>query len=251
MTHVYAVFDPNIRGSTRGPSLSIDKVTYSSRIVPVPQPLISKARLRSMVMSNEAYNICDYSPYGLKNNTIMMNGSPVDITPGVYNVTTLVDTLEDLLVAIEPTITVTVDTLTFRMTIAAAVPFTLGFPDTSPYVELGFPLDYSVTADIHTGSNPINLSGPRSIYVNIPQFVTNDVVQYGTRTFTFIYPLTDAFPSESQLNWLNAGKTEALLQYGGIITQVTIELYFTRDGIVWPYIANSMTSYQLMIELIP
>ncbi len=194
--------------------------------------------------------ICDYASYGgLQNNQLTVNGTKYGLPTGDYDAATFAAALVATLNATSiGTFVATVDPSTLILTITCSAVFTIDFPADSPYVEMGVPLNYSSTGMTFTGVGPINLSGPRSIYLRIREFRSNHEVMYGGVGVHFCYPLTSSWASESQLNWLNAGKIDCPLQQG-IITRMTLELYFTRAGYLWPYMANELTSYQLMLEL--
>jgi hypothetical protein len=202
-----------------------------------------------MVIQNQAYNICNYAPYGLRNNVVTINGVDYSIPVGNYTATDLISTLTTLFDAIVGAGTIiTLDPLTLILTIQPVAPTTLTFGPNSPYVEMGFAQGTVGPSVSLVGVTQINLSGPPNLLINIPELQTGSLIYYNLSPFCFCYPLTGQSPSLSQLNWLNAGKTECPINIDQIY-QLTVELWFTRDGKLWRYVSDPRASYQLMLEM--
>jgi hypothetical protein len=236
--------------SERPPSGGIDTIVYPSTTLGQIHRNFTNVGLRSFVVDNEYYNIVDDSPYGLQNNIITLNGNPITIPPGNYDANNLLIELLALFNVAGPGVyTGSFDAITMTFTFNSTVPFTLDFGATSPYLELGFALggSYGPAASI-TSIWPINLSGPPNILIQIPELTSGSIISYSTTAFAFMYPLTGSFPSLSQANWITAGKADCPLNGFNQIYQLTVRLFYTRDGKVWPYISWPRTSYQLLLE---
>lgn len=246
----FVVLDPNtVSADNRGPSGSIDTVRYVAKSLPILHKRVTNVGLRSMVISNQAYNICDYSPYGLKNNVVTINGVDYTLPVGNYTATDLASALVTIFdTALGVGTVITINPLTLVMTITPTVPATMTLGTTSPYVEMGFAQGTFGPAASFTGSTALNLSGPANLFIYIQELQTGSLLYYNSATFSFCYPLTDQFPSQSQLNWINAGKTECPINIDQIY-QLTVELWYTRDGVLWRYVSDPRASYQLMLEM--
>lgn len=222
---------------------------YLQDKLPILRGRTTNVRLRSLVLSNQAYNIADYSPYGLKNNVITMNGVDYTIPVGNYSDVDLLAEILSIFNAAGPGVyTGAIDPLTLIMSITSTIAYTLEFGPTSPYVEMGFDLGPLAAALTQTGTTQLNLSGPPNLLINIPELQTGSLIYYNLSPFCFCYPLTGQFSSQSQLNWINAGKTECPINIDQIY-QLTVELWFTRDGKLWRYVSDPRASYQLMLEM--
>lgn len=249
ITHV--VLDPRL-SSYRGRSGNIDQVRYDRTNLAMPQHRVSRMRIKSFVVQNQSWNIVDFgSVGGLTNNRLVLNGTPLTLPVGNYDAVSFLSAI----VALFNTAGVgvfngSIDPLTLVMTITCTLPFTLDFTaETSPYWEMGFPRTLAAPSVSVTGSYPINLSGPREIFINIREVTGDSYVFYGLTQFLFCYPLTGQSPSLSQLNVLDAGKLDCNIG-GQQVGSLTVELWFTRDGRVWPYMAYADTTYALMLEMI-
>lgn len=246
----FVILDPsNVSADNRGPSGSIDIVRYVQDTLPIMKKRVTNVRLRSMVISNQAYNIGDYAPYGLKNNVVTINGLDYTLPVGNYTASDLASALVTVFdTAVGPGTVVTINPLTLIMTITAVAPFVLSLGDNSPYYEMGFdkttfPLNASIS-----GTTAINLAGPVNLFINIPELQTGSLIYYNLAPFCFCYPLTNQFQSQSQLNWIDAGKTDCPINLDQIY-QMTVELWFSRDGVLWRYVSDPRASYQLMLEM--
>jgi len=248
-SRVYILLDPN-SVTDRPPSGGIDKIYYPQSTLTIPGRNFNNVGLRSLVLDNEYYNLVDDSPYGLKNNTITLNGVDYDITPANYDATTLLTYIIDLFNTTGTgTYAGSFNSETNRFTITCDNNFTLVFGPNSPYIELGFILGatYGPSTSI-TSVVPMNLSGPPNLLIYIPEIQTASLISYNGSPFHFMYPLTGSYPSLSQGSWLNLGKTDCGLVGMNQLYGLTVQLYFTRGGKIWPYIANSSTMYQMLLE---
>lgn len=243
------LLDPNTVPD-RPASGGIDRITYPIQSLVLPKENISSVNIRSIVLSNEYYNIVDDSPYGLQNNILTFNGSPAVLRVGNYNALTFAAMLDSILTGIGPGVfTSTFDDTTGFLTITSTVAFTLDFGPTSPYLEMGFlqGVSYGPALSL-TSVYPLNLSGPPNLLIRVPEIATSDLVYYSGQPFHYIYPLTQAYPSLSQGNLITLGKLECALVGWQKLYNLTVQIYYTRDGRVWPYISWPKTTYQLMLE---
>lgn len=247
----HVVLDPRL-SSQRGRSGNIDQVRYDRTNLGMPQHRISKIRIKSFVVQNQSWNIVNYGPVGgLTNNRLVLNGSPLSLPPGNYDAVSFISAIVALFNATGSGVyTGSIDPLTLLLTISCTLPFTLDFTrEDSPYWEMGFGRIATPPGVSFTGSYPINLSGPREIFINIPEVTGDSYIFYGLTPFLFCYPLTGQSPSLSQLNVLDAGKLDCVVG-SQQVASLTIQLWFTRDGQVWPYMAYADTTYALMLEMI-
>lgn len=234
----------------RPPSGGIDTIIFPQSSLTLPKRNFSNVKLLSFVIENEYYNIVDDQPYGLKNNEITLDGNPITIPPGNYNAENFLTTIIALFNLAGPGVfTGVYDSITMMFTISSTVPFQLDFGPFSPFLEMGYALGFSTGIVASTTSTqPLNLSGPPNILINIQEIMTSSLVYYSGSPYHFAIPLTLAFPSLSQTTWLQAGKIDCALTGFNQLYNLTVRLWYTRAGIIWPYVSWPGTSYQLMLE---
>lgn len=248
-SQTYLILDPTTV-SDRPPSGGIDTIVFRAKDFSLPKRNFTNIGLRSMVLDNEYYNIVDDAPYGLKNNVITLDGVDYDLIPGNYDATSFLAMLVVVLDAAGPgTFTASYDPNTNLFTIDSTVAFTLNFGPRSPYIEMGFLLGSTVGPSTSiTSVVPINLSGPPNLLIYIPEIDSGSMLYYNGCPYHFMYPLTGQYPSLSQGNVMTLGKLNCGLVGFQQLDSLTVNLYYTRGGKAWPYVAWSSTMYQMMLE---
>lgn len=248
-SRVCLILDPSTI-DYRPPSGGIDTIVFPQASLTLPKRNFSNVKILSFVVQNEYYNIVDDQPYGLKNNEITLDGNPITIPPGNYNAQTFLTTIIALFTAAGPGVfTGVYDPTTMMFTISSTVPFQLDFGPNSPFIEMGYELGFSTGVVASTTSTqPLNLSGPPNILINIQEIMTSALVYYSGAAFHYVVPLTAAFPALSQATWVQVGKMECALTGYNQLYNLTVKLWYTRAGVLWPYVSWPGTSYQMMLE---
>jgi len=253
----WTILDPQLPTATPLGRRDSQLVRYDQRDITTGKGSITCVTLASFVTNFGPYNIVDWSAdRGLQNNILYVNGTLVTVAPGSYDAVSLATALQTAVQVVVPTATVNYNALTYRFQFADAGAFRLSFGSSQTMAfELGFSNTYDATATVHTSTQNINLSGPSDILVTIPELPTANMLFYNLQPFIFSYPLTSASPYEGQLNMVTTPKLQARLNYAVTATStLTVGLYFTRDGIIYPYYSPGTTggstvpgSYQMFL----
>ncbi len=249
----YVILDPNVGPPAviRPPSGGIDKVTYQSLGLPWWRGA-KRFRLQYFTFTSDLYNIKDESAFGgLKNNVLIVDGHTVTITPGNWAVDTFCVELAALMNAADPgkTFTVTYNPITISITVSALVAFVLDMRGNSPWYEMGFQQAlYGSTTSI-TGIGSYNFSGPVTLFVQINEIVTNNLVYYDQFAFKFVYPLISETPGIGQANLITAGKLDCWAEGDNTLTQLTVSLFYPHGGKVYPLIDGPYSTYQMTLGI--
>ncbi len=241
-SEIFLMLDSNLPGTQYFNGGS--RIVYGmTSLQSVPADII-RFELRSVVLQCGAYNIKDDSAnHGLKNNVITFNGTPVTIPPGSYSETDLATYLTTAFSAITAATTVTYSTVTFKFTIARAGSNTIIFGATSPWYEMGFAQATYTGASI-VSPTTLNLSGPPNLLISIPEIASGNLISYNGQLFHYIFPLTGAAPSLSQGTTISLGKL-VCWTYQQSLSQLTVNIFYTRAGHVYPYIMTG--AYQIIL----
>jgi len=205
-----------------------------------------------MVFGNSTYNIVDDSANGgLKNNLFFVDGNPIIVPPGTYSAENFSTTVQALIVAaIGAGVTVSYNPITLKITIATPAPVTIIFGSDSPAYEMGFTETTYGPGVSFTSDYVVDFGGPAAVLISVKEIGSYNMVMYNNFPCNFIYPLTGATPSISQGNPITLSKLDCWVSQRGQLSQLTVELFFIRNGVVWPLINDVNSFYEILLQIV-
>ena len=249
---IYLLLDSNQPGVVRGSQGGISRLTFLLGSLSSPTEGIRKFSIRSMVFGNSTYNIVDDSANGgLKNNLFFVDGNPIIVPPGTYSAENFSTTVQALIVAaIGAGVTVSYNPITLKITITTPAPVTIIFGSDSPAYEMGFTETTYGPGVSFTSDYVVDFGGPAAVLISVKEIGSYNMVMYNNFPCNFIYPLTGATPSISQGNPITLSKLDCWVSQRGQLSQLTVELFFIRNGVVWPLINDVNSFYEILLQIV-
>lgn len=160
-----------------------DKYTSSSCKIPLPPAFkIRSVALTEVILPNAVYRV-DSS-----NNVLYFSFGNIVVPPGFYSASTITTTIQALLQVVSPYYSVTINPLTYLMTISnSAFNFECLFSNTlnSLAPDLGFLEVDSGVGQSFTAPKVIGLMNPQQLYINIGEFGTGFTRTTSGLTYTY------------------------------------------------------------------
>lgn len=220
--------------------------SFRIKIEPALRELKS-ARLIALNLPVTNYNI------NSANNIIYVNNgvttSNAVITPGIYTATTILVAIKAAIEAtgVGGTITATFSDLTYRVTIAGTVAFSLAFSNilnSSAHI-LGFPNVNTSSSTSHEGSYAINLSVPPCVFIRIDEF---PVMCKSTNGVNGTYPVyLNTISGEISFHFDNTHYHNETSSTVSNINMLNVTLVDPRDGTLFDLNGND---WAMLLELV-
>lgn len=147
---------------------------------------IKSARLDNVIIPNSVYNVTS------KNNTVPTSLGNATITSGSYDIGGLITALGTALTAVDAGFSITLSSITMKVTIADANPFKLNFGTGSNSIGtiLGFSATDTATGTTFTGTNVYNMLQQPMWYMSVNAFTRNQQTTSGVN-YTFSIPVNE------------------------------------------------------------